>query len=87
MLSSHTLFSVQNTLFALFGTSGEEASSAQHWYTTGLAIVCLLPFGMLSFKLTLQKRTDRAGEGDVWLGWEFVCIQLAEQVFYVRGDV
>ena len=55
------------TLFLhFFGTPDEEASSAQHWCTTGFAISCLLPFGILTFKLTLQKRTDRAGEGDAW---------------------
>ena len=55
------------TLFLLFfGTPGEEASCAQHWCITGLKIACLPHFGMLSFKLTLQKRKDRAGEGDAW---------------------
>src|SRR5690349_17598476 len=36
--------SIQNT-FSLhfFGTPGEEASSAQHWWTTGLKTACLLP--------------------------------------------
>jgi hypothetical protein len=55
------------TLFLhFFGTPGEEASYAPMLCTTGLKIACLLPFGNLSFKLTLQKRTDRAGEGGVW---------------------
>ena len=47
-------------------TPGEEASCAQHWCITGLKIACLPHFGILSFKLTLQKRKDRAGEGDAW---------------------
>src|SRR5258706_4523188 len=55
------------TLFLhFFGTPGEETSSAPMLCTTGFKIACWLPFGILSFKLTLQKRTDRAGEGDAW---------------------
>jgi hypothetical protein len=55
------------TLFLhFFGTPGEEASCAPMLCTTGFKIACLLPCGILSFKLTLQKRTDRAGEGDAW---------------------
>ncbi len=54
------------TLFLhFFGMSGEEATSAQHRCTSGL-LAYLLPFRILFYKITLQKRTDRAGKGDDW---------------------
>ena len=54
------------TLFLhFFGTPGEEASNAPMLCITGL-FAYLLPLGILPFKLTLRKRTDRAGKGDAW---------------------
>ncbi len=42
--------------------TGKEASCTPTLCTTGL-LACLLPFGILSFKLTLQKRKESAEEG------------------------
>jgi hypothetical protein len=49
-------------IFALFWNARLEGQLCSN----GFEITCLIPFGILSFKLTLEKPKDRAGKGDAW---------------------
>src|SRR5260370_11999995 len=69
MLSSTTIIFVQNagTLCLYFlEMPGLEASFATISYSNCFKIACLIPFGILSFKLILEKCKHILGKGDAW---------------------
>src|SRR2546421_10560766 len=69
MLSTTTLIFVQNTgtlCLYFFGMTGLEASFATISYSNCFKITCLIPFGILSFKLILEKYKHILGKGDAW---------------------